>query len=198
MKPRINNRRDILLLLLYSPGRTEECNEAITGRTRLMKMLFLFREEALKHFRGAVQIDSDNFYQFFPWDFGPFSREVYDDLMFFELRGFIEHDDSDEDTLPESAAEWELWLAGSRADTGDEPVSEYDEQVFRLTPRGEEFAAGLYATLTVEQKQLLREFKARLLKVPLRALLKYVYENYESQTTNSKIKERILGRRFTA
>jgi len=162
-----------------------------------MKMLFLFREEALKHFRGGVQIDSDNFYQFFPWDFGPFSREVYDDLMFFELRGFIEHEDSDEDTLPESAAEWERWLEVSRVDTGEEPVSEYDEQVFRLTPRGEEFAAELYATLTVEQKQLLREFKARLLKVPLRALVKYVYESYETQTTKSKIKEHILGRRVT-
>lgn len=198
MKPRIDNRRDILLLLLYSPGRTEHFNEAITGRTRLMKMLFLFREEALKHFRGGIQIDSDNFYQFFPWHFGPFSREVYDDLTFFELRGFIEREDSDEDTLPESAAEWELWLAMSRADTGEEPVSEYDEQVFRLTSKGEAFAADLYATLTVEQKRLLREFKARLLKVPLRALLKYVYENYETQTTRSKIKEQVLGRRYTA
>jgi len=197
VKRRIDNRRDILLLLLYSPGRTEQANEPIAGRTRLMKMLFLFREEALKHFRGGVQIDSDNFYQFFPWDFGPFSREVYDDLTFFELRGFIEREDSDEDALPESAAEWELWLAMSRADTGEDPVSEYDEQVFRLALKGEEFAAELYATLTVEQKQLLREFKARLLKVPLRALLKYVYENYESQTTKSKIKEQVVGRRLT-
>lgn len=198
MKGRIDNRRDILLLLLYSPGRTEQCNEAITGRTRLMKMLFLFREEALKPFRSGLHIDRDNFYQFFPWDFGPFSREVYDDLTFFELRGFIEREDSDEDTLPESAAEWELWLTMSRANTGEEAVSEYDEQVFRLTPRGEEFAAELYATLSVAQKQLLREFKARLLKVALRALLKYVYANYESYVTKSKIREHILGRRFTA
>lgn len=198
MKRPIDNRRDILLLLLYSPGRTEQSNEAITGRTRLMKMLFLFREEALKHFRSGIQIDSENFYQFFPWDFGPFSREVYDDLTFFELRGFIEHEDSEEDTLPESAAEWEQWLAMSRADTGEEPVSEYDEQVFRLTPKGEGFAAELHATLSVAQKQLLHDFKARLLKVPLRALLKYVYENYQDQTTKSKIKEQVVGRRFTA
>ncbi len=197
MKRRIDNRRDILLLLLYSPGRTEQPNEPIAGRTRLIKMLFLFREELLKDFRGGVEINSDNFYQFFPWDFGPFSREVYDDLTFFELRGFIERQDSDEDALPESAAEWELWLAMSRADTGDDPISEYDEQVFRLTTWGERFTSQLYATLTVNQKHLLRMFKARLLKVPLRALLKYVYENYETQTTKSKIKEQVLGREFT-
>jgi hypothetical protein len=194
---RIDNRRDILLLLLYSPGRSEQTNEPITGRTRLMKMLFLFREEALVRFRANIRIDSENFYQFFAWDFGPFSRDVYDDLTFFELHGFIEREDSQEDTLPECAAEWERWLAMSRADTAESSVSEYDEQVFRLSPKGAAFAADLYGLLTVEQKGLMREFKSRLQRIPLRALLKYVYENYEDQTTRSKIKGQVLGRRGT-
>lgn len=191
----VDNRRDILLLLLYSPARTDRPNEPIAGRTRLMKMLFLFREEALRHFRQNIEIDADSFYEFFPWDFGPFSRDVYDDLMFFELRGFIEYEHADEETLPESAAEWERWLALSRADSGENSVTEYDEPVFRLTEKGLAFAGDLYTTLMPEQKKLLREFKARLQSVPLRALLKYVYENYESQTTRSKIKETVFGRR---
>jgi len=190
---RIDNRRDILLLLLYSPGRTDELNEPIVGRTRLMKMLYLFREEALTHFRKGTSIDSGNFYEFFPWHFGPFSRDVYDDLMFFELRGFVEPQDSEEETLPESAAEWEEWVTLSRSDTGESPVTEYDEQTFRLTKRGADFAAELYASLTGEQKRLLREFKGRLQTVPLRALLRYVYENYEEMTTKSKIREEVVG-----
>ena len=41
-KSAINNRKDILLLLLYSPGVTEKYNEPIKGRTRILKMLFIF------------------------------------------------------------------------------------------------------------------------------------------------------------
>lgn len=195
MPSSIDNRKDILLLLLYSPGLTQAVNEPITGRTRLMKMLFLFKEEALKHFRSGIAIDSGNFYQFFPWDFGPFSLQVYDDLTFFELRGFIARDDAEEETLPEAAAEWEKWINMSGSNSDEVVMSEYDEQVFRLTLKGEQFAGELFSLLSAEQKHLLQEFKARLLAAPLRALLKYVYEHFEEQTTKSKIKERVLGQR---
>jgi len=47
---RITNRRDILLLLLYSPGVSSQVNERIAGRTRLVKMLFLFKKELLGQF----------------------------------------------------------------------------------------------------------------------------------------------------
>ena len=40
----INNRKDILLLLLYSPGVTEQINEPIKGRTRILKILFIFKK----------------------------------------------------------------------------------------------------------------------------------------------------------
>ncbi len=160
-----------------------------------MKMLFLFREEAMNHFCGNAEISPENFYQFFPWNFGPFSRDVYDDLTFFELRGFIQRTDATEEALPEAAAEWERWLSMSRQDAGQDAVSEYDEQAFRLTDKGIAFAADLYASLSGNQKRLLKEFKSRLVDVPLRALLKYVYENYESQTTKSQIREKVLGHR---
>jgi hypothetical protein len=194
MSPKpVNNRRDILLLMLYSPGRADTVNEPITGRTRFMKMLFLFREELMKRFLADAALTADDFYQFFPWNFGPFSRDVYDDLTFFELRGFIERSDAEEEALPEAAAEWERWLSMSRQEPGDSSMSEYDEQMFRLTDKGVKFVEDLYASLTVNQRRLLKEFKSRLVDVPLRALLRYVYENYESQTTRSQIREKVLG-----
>ena len=190
----INNRRDILLLLLYSPGQYEEINRPIVGRTKLVKMLFLFLEEALKDFRRGTKITEDNFYNFFPWNFGPFSPEIYDDLKFFELREFIDRRTSKEETTPESAAEWALWLSSSNPDYGEDQYSEYQEEEFILTQKGCNFVEKkLYPELSFNQIKLLKEFRSRIESVPLRAILKYVYEKYPSQTKNSKIYEQVVG-----
>lgn len=189
----IDNRKDILLLLLYSPGMCDEINEPISGRTRLTKLLFLFGREALDHFRSGTSITHKNFYEFFPWDFGPFSKEVYDDLLFFSLRGFIESDPAGgEDALPEEAAEWEKWTETNDL-ASEEGEMEFQEELFRLSEKGVTFTRQLYDQLTDSQKKLLREFKARTSKVNLRALLQYVYTNYPDQVVKSKIRESVLG-----
>lgn len=191
----IDNRRDILLLLLYSPGVKEAPNEPISGRTRLTKALFLFKSEALRYFRKGTSITDTNFYEFFPWNFGPFSRQVYDDISFFQLRGFIEAESTEEETLPESAAEWEEWLRSPYdAEAGDRAFSDYEEQSFRLTDKGVQFAKKLYSLLSSEQKTLLREFKARIVRTSLRALLRYVYEKHPNQIVNSEIRDQVLGK----
>ena len=192
----INNRKDILLLLLYSPGVGKRRNEPIEGKTRLVKMLFLFKTEVLPHFRRGTKITEENFYEFFPWDFGPFSAQVYDDIAFFMLRGFVESSAAEGGGLPESAAEWEKWLQESGArETADE-IDEYEEESFSLTEEGVEFTKKLYDTLSNSQKQLLVEFKARLVQAPLRAILKYVYTKYPDSAERSKIREEIVGRSF--
>ena len=192
---RIDNRRDILLLLLYSPGVDDKINEPIVGRTRLVKMLFLFKTEALQHFRSGTEINEDNFYDFFPWNFGPFSSQVYDDLTFFTLRGFIDAEDTPEDALTESAAEWQRWLTSSNADDEEDGFSSYEEQQFRLTEKGVKFAAQLYDGLSHTQGKLLKQFKERLNRTPLRAILRYVYEKYPDQIERSQIAEHVLGHR---
>jgi uncharacterized protein len=189
----LNNRRDILLLLLFSPGVGDATNEPIAGRTRLTKMLFLFREEALQHFRAGTSISAANFYEFFPWDFGPFSRQVYDDLLFFTLRGFVEASvASSDDVLPEEAAEWEKWTQTNDL-ASSEDDNDFQEESFRLTDKGAAFAKELYGQLSAPQQKLLREFKIRTTRVQLRALLQYVYSNYPDQIVKSKIREQVLG-----
>lgn len=192
MPARINNRRDILLLLLYSPGATGQTNEPITGRTRLTKMLFLFKNEALPHFRKGTEITDENFYEFFAWKFGPFSSQVYDDLTFFVLRDFIGTSAAEEEGLPESAEEWNRWLSEAE-DRVPSEVSEYQEEKFTLTPKGEAFARELYDTLSPSQKDLLKAFKTRISTAPLRAILKYVYRSYPGMTDESLIADDILG-----
>ncbi len=189
---RIDTRKDILLLLLYAPTRGGKVNEPITGRTRLVKMLYVFRKEALQHFRRGTSVDENNFYQFFAWNYGPFSIDVYDDLTFFQLNGFIETNASTEDALPESAAEWELWL-NAADEAGEETFFQvFQEDIFRLTDKGKKFAEGLWNTLTSEQQGLLIEFKTRFSTAPLRSILQYVYEKYEDMTAKSQIKDDIL------
>ena len=191
---RISDRKDVLLLLLYSPGRSDQINEPIIGRTRLVKTLFLFKTEALQHFRRGTDLNDETFYQFFPWNFGPFSREVYDDLTFFVLRGFIESEPAEEESLPESAAEWQEWLQTSGGQSLDSDIEAYCEEVFRLTDAGVKFTTDLYALLSSSQRRFLKQFKARLSTAPLRALLRYVYETYPDQADRSQIRETVLGR----
>lgn len=187
---KIDNRKDYLLLLLYSEGQKKQLNEPIIGRTRLTKMLFLFKHELLDKFKKGRD-ESIPFYEFFPWNFGPFSSQVYEDLKFFQLRNFIEASDDAEETSAESVAEWEY--ATELEEGNDNEFTEYVEQQFRLTERGCRFAEQLHQALSSTQRQMLREFKARLTAVPLRALLKYVYSEYPDQTTKSLIKDSVLG-----
>jgi hypothetical protein len=190
----IDNRKDMLLLLLYSPGQTDDFNESVVGRTRLVKMLFLFSKECLKHFKRGTLITDKNFYEFFPWSFGPFSKQVYDDILFFLLRGFIERETIDCEVLPEAAAEWEEWMRMSSAEMDESAVSEYDEQAFKLSEKGINFAKDLYANLSREQRITLKTFKAKMNSSPLKAILKYVYETYPDFTVRSQIREQVIGR----
>jgi len=192
IKP-IDNRKDFLLLLLYSPGKRGERNEPISGRTRLVKMLFVFRQEALPLFKKNTKVDERNFYQFFPWNFGPFSSDVYDDINFFLLRGFIKAKGSDEELLHEAAEELSRWASEFDTASSESEIEEFEEEVFSLTEKGAAFAEALYADLSDSQKSLLKEFKSKFSNTPLRAILRYVYSQYPDSTSKSQIKDKVLG-----
>lgn len=185
----INNRKDLLLLLLYSPGLTKEVNEPINGRTRLTKMIFLFQKEWFPTFKKNVHIQEKELYNFFPWNYGPFSKEVYDDISFFCLRNFISKKSSEEETTPEAALEWSTYI--DDAEDPDDAV-EYVEESFCLEDKGKKFTEEMYRSLSNDQKFILEKFKSETQKTSLRALLKYVYSKYPDYITKSKIKDEIL------
>ena len=197
---KVDNRKDFLLLLLYSKGETDSFNESITGRTRMMKMMFLFKEEALEYFKKNTPVNEDNFYEFFAWSFGPFSLEVYDDITFFDLLGFLNIKDSKERKISESYSEWERWLDETSMDgvtrIEDMSLSQIDtlyEEEFLLTQKGEDYAKKLYDTISSNQKELLMNFKFKLVSAPLRGILRYVYQRYPKMTDRSIIKNNILS-----
>jgi uncharacterized protein YwgA len=63
--------RELLPLALLQAQEGEE----IEGRTRLQKMVFLIQQET-----EAEGSDLPGKYDYVPYDYGPFARELYDDL----------------------------------------------------------------------------------------------------------------------
>lgn len=47
---KIKSAKDLIMLLLYAKGHKGVEGEAVVGRTRLMKMIFLFDKEIRKQF----------------------------------------------------------------------------------------------------------------------------------------------------
>lgn len=186
---KVNNRKDILLLLLFAPGVNNEVNDSIVGRTKLVKAIFLFKKEVWKAFKKDIELTDENMYEFFAWNYGPFSKQIYDDINFFLLRNFIEVTSVDGDMILEEAAEWDYWLKSTGS---NDEVNEFNEEAISLTELGKKFTSQLYESLEANQKNLLSEFKKRIQTIQLRALLRYVYSNYPEETTKSQIKEQIL------
>lgn len=75
------NRMDILLMLLLAGGSKADENEPIVGNTRLQKELFLAQKALKKH-------HIERPYSFRPYHYGPYCKEIYNDLDWLELKGF--------------------------------------------------------------------------------------------------------------
>src|SRR3989442_1056554 len=184
--------KDLILLLLYAKGHTGKPCEPISGRTRLMKMVFLFGKEVMPKLRGGQTISPDALPDFTPYSFGPFSSQVFADLEFLVELGFVRVDtDKGSEVLPEETYEYAYWQAG--ADPGvEEREGLQAEERFSLTEIGREFVElGDAGQLTPEQWAVVGEFKSRCTRTPLRALLKYLYTKYPKWASKSKIRDEV-------
>lgn len=184
--------KDFLLLLLYSPGVGEVVNEPISGRTRIVKMVFLFQKEIYPKFK----FDIDALIDFKPWNFGPWSEEIYENIEFFKSIGFImtrTENINTSDLSSEEAEEFEKWE--ENFSLTDYLTEEYQLEVFVLSPLGEQYIKdeGLFGSLSENQKLGLREFKKKFNGISLFSLLRYVYKKYPEMIKHSDIKGKILS-----
>jgi uncharacterized protein YwgA len=85
--PAVNEKTDMILLLLYSPGVQGRIDESIDGRVRLMNGLFLMSKE-LEFFKES--------YEFVPYLYGPISFDVYSDLAKLIYKGLVVDDKTKE------------------------------------------------------------------------------------------------------
>lgn len=78
----------MLLLLLYAEGPSRQKGEAVKGKTRLQKEIFLTQKK-------LRDVGIFTYYSFRPYKLGPFSKELYDDIELMEYEGVIEVEEMD-------------------------------------------------------------------------------------------------------
>ena len=176
---KIESTKDLLMHLLYAPGMNGEVCEPIKGKTRLQKLLFLFEKEIWKKFKLDKHISANALPEFEPYDYGPFSKQIYEDLEFLTSVGLVSGSG-------QQVEQDEAFL--------EEINDANEEEVYKLTELGKTFVEeGEAGQLSSNQTSVLSDFKAKCSKMPLRALLLYVYSKYPEMTTNSKIRDEVLG-----
>ncbi|HSC20916.1 MAG TPA: hypothetical protein VLC07_04230 [Solirubrobacterales bacterium] len=170
---------DAIILLLGAPGATERDQGRIEGITRLEKLLFLLEMEtdAISWLKEKADFSPDNF--------GPFSSKAYQEIETLASYGLI----SDSATLSESAEDtWE-----SEHIIGEAAAEPYATRNLALTPKGQLYYKKLLELLPSEAESVVSELKRRFGSIPLRRLIRYVYQRYPDFTEKSIIRDEILG-----
>ena len=184
-----------ILLLLYTPTNVDKVNVPISGRTRLMKMGFLFKEELKDDFDKDKTFEEIALPEYFAWKYGPFSGELLNDLEFLVNQNYIkstsEGTRTDASIAEAEFAEYYYWVD----DLDEFRSKEYDEESFELTEeKGMPKAEEIWAILSDNQKKIIIEFKKVLNQASLSRILEYVYKKYQEDgyVDKSLIRERYL------
>ena len=167
------NRKDILLLLLFAPGMSGDKAEAIKGRTRFTKLLFLLQE--LHGIDKAVK----KYYSFEPYKLGPFTEELYNDLDVLETIGLVqvavkEFVEESETVEAERIPRDLLTYADADAITAES----YREYEYKLSDSGRKLAHELYNSVPESIRQAVEDVKTKFASLPLAELLRYIYRKF--------------------
>ena len=152
----MNTRKKLPLALLYADD-----EQQIDGRTRFQKLIFLMQMEG-----NLNDLAPTETYRFEPYDYGPFSSTLYDDLDSHIERGLIE--DSKE-TLDE-----------------EDDIVQYK---YHLKSEGREFiedneSEAEFERIVEEAKRIVQEYG----DVPLPELIDMVYSKYPDYAENSVLR----------
>jgi uncharacterized protein YwgA len=128
--------------------------EPVEGRTRLQKLLFLIQMRA-----DEMDMELFDMYDFIAYDYGPFSKNIYDDIEYLDQRGFLRE-------TPKQL---------------DDGVIKYD---YEITPKGKK-----YLRSEVEQSSdiigLINSVKSDFNDADLKNFIEYVYSEYPEYAENS-------------
>ena len=172
---------DAVVLLLGAPARVRRLTGRLQGITRLEKLIFLLERETSA--RDWLTEDGD----FTAYNFGPFSSKVYQAVDMLAAAEIIEDSGASSDTEEDT---WEEKnVIGGTLEAGDPYVT----RDFELTERGWRYYQVLVSRLPEGALEELSAFKNRFASLPLRQLVRYVYQRYEDFTTRSLIRNDGLG-----
>lgn len=169
---------DAIVLLLGAPTKVPSLKDRLEGITRLEKLVFLLEMETEV---GKLLTERPNFK---PHHFGPFSAEVYRAVEILKAAGLL----SEMGRLSESPEDsWE----SANLILGDDV--QYASRDFELTEKGRRYFEVLASLVGKDAVKTASKLKDQFGSLPLRQLIRYVYQRHESFTTRSKIREQILG-----
>ena len=183
------NSKDLLLCMIG----LQENNilGELGGTTRLQKFIFLLEKEY------NIRADEDKF-EFIPYKAGPYSPKIYDDLEFLENLGYIKSEIVGETTEEESKEIDALNFEDMIGPNNDERVGfsdAYLERSFKLTGKGQIKIKDLIKDKNYQPiLDGIRKIKSKYGGYSLSDILYYVYSKYPEMTTESEIKNKILGR----
>ncbi|MBD3192552.1 MAG: DUF4065 domain-containing protein [Candidatus Heimdallarchaeota archaeon] len=164
---------DLIILLLYKSK-----NHKIYGTTKLTKLLFLLLFEG-----NFKEIFPD--FDFTAYNFGPWSDKIMDYTELLVDEGYLDIETKSLEKPEESFCISEF----------ENEVNEEEEQtvnqikIYNLTREGTLVGKKLYEELAQTQKEKLDKIIARYSNLSIDKLIDYVYENYETYTTESLIKD---------
>lgn len=183
--------KKFILLILYTPNKEGKFNIPIAGRTRFMKTVFLFDKEFREDFEKDKSFEEINIPKFDPWHYGPFSKDLLNDLEFLINQQYIKVSIGKNAPTPAELAEYMYWVE----DVNEFQSREYDEEIFELTDDiGIPWAAKIWALLSKDQERLLIALKDALNSAPLDRILDYVYNKYQKEgyTDKSVLRKKYL------
>lgn len=171
----ISKRFHLLLLLLWSKGFTHRSAESIQGLTRLMKLLFLIKMEGLSPYFVS------DYYTFEPYKFGPFEKDVCQDIELLIDRGIIAETFVDNVEL------------SNNYNVNIEEIK--NNCSYALTEQGSKLVTKLAERTKACAPEILNEleaFKQKYGVLSLHDLLKYVYTKYPEYATKSEILKDVM------
>jgi hypothetical protein len=171
---------DAVVLVLGAPGGSEPAGH-LEGITRLEKLIFLLERETPARDWMTEKAD------FRSYRFGPFSSKVYEAVDMLAAADIV-RDSAKKST--DVADRWES--VSALMEEGD--LDPYTTRDFTLTARGRAYYDALLSELPPNAEEVLADFKKRFGGLPLRQLVRYVYERYPQFTDQSEIRDEILGR----
>ncbi len=182
---------DYLLLMLYLNNK-----QPIKSAVRLTKMMFLFNEEIVPRLKqSGVEIGSDDLPNFQAYNYGPFSKDVYEQVELFQSIDFIKVKDLNAKEEMDEVDDWEEQAFIDELESQPSYAIRRDGKFMRyeLLAQGEKYVKGeIVDHLTNEQLDILSEFKTRITQTPIKAILRYVYTKYPDMTENSLIRDEVL------
>lgn len=167
---------DLVLLILAAPTKVNSAVDRVNGITRLEKLMYLVEKET----DAAARVTGEAL-DFVPYDYGPFSKDVYQAVELLEQSGLITEERVVNGTTIDSMEDVEV--------TGAVEGDEYVERRFLLTENGK-LVAGLLSRHHPEVVKQLGAIKDQYAERPLTSLIRHVYRTYPESAVNSKIAHR--------